>query len=169
MNPYLPGQNPGTGSEGVSLETGFTDGGRQSLESPFLLWVLHPGRWAPAGAFPALGEHFTLRSSEPGDRLVAPPRLPLVGGPRETGAGARGSCSVGTVTASQHLVLLAQAPCQWSFLHGGCWGQEACGLGPEEGLGHQPFLAPEFLISINIYFLPPLPGSQHRAASGRLN
>lgn len=137
MNPYLPGQNPGTGSEGVSLETGFTDGGRQSLESPFLLWVLHPGRGAPAGAFPALGEHFTLRSSEPGDRLVAPPRLPLVGGPRETGAGARGSCSVGTVTASQHLVLLAQAPCQWSsFLHGGCWGQG--GLWPWARRGTRP-------------------------------
>lgn len=32
--------------------------------------------------------------------------------------------------------------------------------------GHQPFLAPEFLISINIYFLPPLPGSQHTALQG---
>ena len=46
---------------------------------------------------------------------------------------------------------------------------EACGSRPAEGPGHQPFLAPEFLISINIYFLPPLPGSQHRGASGRLD
>lgn len=46
---------------------------------------------------------------------------------------------------------------------------EACGPRPAEGPGHQPFLAPEFLISINIYFLPPLPGSQHRGASGRLD
>lgn len=37
----------------------------------------------------------------------------------------------------------------------GVGGREACGFGPDEGPGHQPFLAPEFLISINIYFLPP--------------
>ena len=43
----------------------------------------------------------------------------------------------------------------WGAGNRGCG--EACGPRPAEGPGHQPFLAPEFLISINIYFLPPSP------------
>lgn len=56
------------------------------------------------GLSPALGEHCAVpwNSSEPDDRPVAPPRLPLVGG-HETGAGAKGYCLVGTVTESQGL------------------------------------------------------------------
>lgn len=70
-----------------------------------------------------------------------------------------------SVTLNSHLQMILPS---WSpSLQGGVggWGWEVEALGrpvwpqASQGPGHQPFLAPEFLISINIYFLPLFPGS----------
>lgn len=59
MTPYLPWQNPGTGSEGVSLETGSANGGGSNW-SPLSCNECSTQGGLLLGPSPVLGEHRTV-------------------------------------------------------------------------------------------------------------